>query len=76
MTCLVHAFEGREGGSLQILLTYDVPTGTGKTTAYTDIYHGRFVKLIPNKQVVEVNEFEAPWWVCDGRNNCDRRRCG
>ena len=40
-------------------LTYDAPTGTGKTTAHTDTYHGRFVKLIPNEQVVEVDEFET-----------------
>ena len=35
------------------------PTGTGKTTAHTDTYHGRFVKLVPNEQVIEVVEFET-----------------
>jgi uncharacterized protein YndB with AHSA1/START domain len=40
-------------------LTYDAPTGTGKTTAHTDTYHGRFVKLVTNEQVVEVVEFET-----------------
>src|SRR5437867_8477338 len=59
MTCHVHAFDPREGGLFRISLTYDVPTGTGKTTATTDTYHGRFVKLIPNEQVVEVDEFET-----------------
>ncbi|MGJ5071183.1 SRPBCC family protein [Bradyrhizobium oligotrophicum] len=59
MTCEVHAFDAREGGSLRISLTYDVPTGTGKTTAQTDTYRGRFVKLVPNEQVVEVDEFET-----------------
>jgi uncharacterized protein YndB with AHSA1/START domain len=59
MTSHVHAFEGREGGSFRISLTYDAPTGTGKTTAHTDTYHGRFVKLVPNEQVVEVVEFET-----------------
>jgi uncharacterized protein YndB with AHSA1/START domain len=59
MTSHVHAFDAREGGSLRISLTYDTPTGTGKTTAHTDTYHGRFVKLVPNKQVVEVVEFET-----------------
>jgi Activator of Hsp90 ATPase homolog 1-like protein len=49
----------REGGSFRISLTYDEPTGTGKTTAHTDTYHGRFVKLVPNEQVVEVVEFET-----------------
>lgn len=59
MTCHVHNFDAREGGSFRISLTYDVPTGTGKTTAHTDTYHGRFVKLVPNEQVVEVDEFET-----------------
>jgi hypothetical protein len=39
--------------------TYDAPTGTGKTTAHTDTYHGRFVKLVKDQQVVEVVEFET-----------------
>jgi len=59
MTCHVHAFDAREGGSFRISLTYEAPTGTGKTTAHTDTYHGRFVKLVPNEQVVEVDEFET-----------------
>jgi uncharacterized protein YndB with AHSA1/START domain len=59
MTSHVHAFDAREGGSFRISLTYDTPTGTGKTTAHTDTYHGRFVKLVPNEQVVEVVEFET-----------------
>src|ERR1044072_4377829 len=59
MTSHVHAFDAREGGSFRISLTYDAPTGTGKTSAHTDTYHGRFVKLVPNEQVVEVMEFET-----------------
>jgi uncharacterized protein YndB with AHSA1/START domain len=59
MTSHVHVFEPREGGSIRISLTYDVPTGTGKTTAHTDTYHGHFVKLVPDEQVVEVVEFET-----------------
>src|SRR5882724_12862860 len=59
MTSHVHAFDAREGGSFRISLTYDAPTGTGKTTAHTDTYHGRFVKLVTNKQVVELVEFET-----------------
>jgi uncharacterized protein YndB with AHSA1/START domain len=55
----VHAFDAREGGSFRISLTYDAPMGTGKTTAHTDTYHGRFVKLVPNEQIVEVDEFET-----------------
>ncbi len=30
-----------------------------KTTGRTDTYHGRFVKLVKNEQVVEVVEFET-----------------
>jgi uncharacterized protein YndB with AHSA1/START domain len=59
MTSHVHAFEAREGGFFRISLTYDDPTGTGKTTAHTDTYHGHFVKLVPDEQVVELLEFET-----------------
>jgi uncharacterized protein YndB with AHSA1/START domain len=59
MTSHVHAFDPREGGAFRISLTYDAPTSRGKTTAHTDTYHGRFVKLVPNEQVVEVVEFET-----------------
>lgn len=59
MTSHVHTFDGREGGSFRISLTYDSPTGTGKTTAHTDTFHGRFVTLVTNEQVVEVVEFET-----------------
>ncbi len=59
MTSRVHEFDAREGGSFRISLTYDEPTGVGKTTAQTDTFHGRFVKLVQNEQVVEVVEFET-----------------
>lgn len=59
MTSHVHEFEPREGGSFRISLTYDEPTGTGKTTAHTDTYHGHFVKLVPNTEVIEAMEFET-----------------
>ncbi len=59
MTCHVHEFDAREGGSFRISLTYGEPTRTGKTTSHTDTYHGRFVKLVTNEQVVEVVEFET-----------------
>ena len=59
MTSHVHEFDSREGGVFRISLTYDTPSGTGKTTAHTDTYHGRFVKLVPDEQVVEMVEFET-----------------
>jgi uncharacterized protein YndB with AHSA1/START domain len=59
MTAQVHEFEAREGGRIRISLTYDQPTGTGKTTARTDTYHGYFAKLVPNEKIIEVDEFET-----------------
>ncbi len=59
MTSQVHAFDAREGGAFRISLTYDTPSGTGKTTAHTDTYHGRFVTLVPDERVVQVMEFET-----------------
>lgn len=59
MTSHVHAFDGREGGTFRISLTYDAPSKTGKTTAQTDTFCGRFVKLVANELVVEVIEFET-----------------
>lgn len=66
MTSHVHAFEGREGGTFRISLTYDAPNRAGKTTAHTDTYHGRFVKLVPNELVVEIDEFEQGTQVLPG----------
>lgn len=59
MTSQVHAFDPREGGAFRISLTYDAPDRAGKTTAHTDTYHGHFVKLVPDEEVVEVLEFET-----------------
>jgi uncharacterized protein YndB with AHSA1/START domain len=59
MTGQVHEFDAREGGAFRVSLTYDMPTGTGKSDARTDTYHGRFVRLVPDQQVVEEVEFET-----------------
>jgi uncharacterized protein YndB with AHSA1/START domain len=59
MTSHVHAFDAREGGEFRISLTYDSPDHTGKTAARTDTYHGRFVRLVPDAEVVQVIEFET-----------------
>ncbi len=40
-------------------LTYRAPTASGKTSPHTDTYHGRFVRLVPNERVVEVDQFET-----------------
>ena len=59
MTGEVHDFNAREGGAFRISLTYVAPTVTGKKSAHTRTSHGRFVKLVPNKKVVEVVEFDT-----------------
>jgi uncharacterized protein YndB with AHSA1/START domain len=38
---------------------YDARTGTGKTSAQTDTFHDRFLKLVRNELVVEFVEFET-----------------
>lgn len=59
MTSQIHSFDAREGGAFRISLTYDLPTGAGKTSKQTDSFHGRFVKLVPDTQVVQAVEFET-----------------
>lgn len=59
MSSHVHEFDAREGGAFRISLTYDAPSQAGKSASHTDTYHGHFVKLVPNEQVVEVFEFET-----------------
>lgn len=59
MTCHVHEFDACEGGAFRVSLTYERPSGTGKTSPRSDTYHGRFLKLVPDHQVVELIEFET-----------------
>lgn len=59
MTCEVHELDAREGGRVRVSLTYDEPGREGNTSSHTDTYHGRFVRLVPDEQVVEVDEFET-----------------
>jgi uncharacterized protein YndB with AHSA1/START domain len=59
MTCRVHEFDAREGGTLRVSLTYDEPGPQGKTSAHSDTYRGRFVRLVPDELVVEVDVFDT-----------------
>src|SRR5439155_5452735 len=64
MRCQVHECDTREGGRFRMSLTYqdlaDSPGGRGgKTSADTDAFDGRFVKLVPNEKIVEAVEFES-----------------
>ncbi|HEY2637094.1 MAG TPA: SRPBCC family protein [Solirubrobacteraceae bacterium] len=59
MTCEVHEFDAREGGTSRLSLTYEAPDRAGKSEGHTDTYHGRFVRLVPDELVVEALEFET-----------------
>jgi uncharacterized protein YndB with AHSA1/START domain len=59
MTSRIHSFDAREGGTFRISLTYDEPTSAGKTDPHTDSFHGRFVRLVPDTEVVQAVEFET-----------------
>jgi uncharacterized protein YndB with AHSA1/START domain len=59
MSSEVHELDAREGGAVRVSLTYTAPDRTGKTVDRTDTYHGRFIRLVPNELVVEVDEFET-----------------
>jgi uncharacterized protein YndB with AHSA1/START domain len=59
MTSCVHFYEARDGGTFRISLTYDLPTTSGKTSPQTDSFHGRFVRLVSDSEVVQTVEFET-----------------
>jgi len=59
MTAKVHEFDTHEGGTIRVSLTYLDSAGKGKTESRTDTYHGRFIRLVPNREIVEVDEFET-----------------
>ncbi|MEU0970492.1 SRPBCC domain-containing protein [Streptomyces sp. NPDC005917] len=59
MTARVHAFDAREGGEFRVSLDYDDPGRAGKSGGHTDTYRGHFARLVPDRLVVEVIEFET-----------------
>jgi uncharacterized protein YndB with AHSA1/START domain len=59
MTCVVHEFAAEEGGRFRVSLSYDDPDAAGKSGRHTDTYHGHFAKLIADRTIVEVVEFET-----------------
>ena len=59
MTSVVHSFEPWQGGSFRVSLTYDDPSSRGKSDAATDTFHGRFVRLVPGREVTQEVEFET-----------------
>lgn len=67
MTCHVHEFNAYEGGTIRISLTYNDANETGKTIMNTDTYHGQFIRLVPNEEIVEADEFETEDPTMQGR---------
>jgi uncharacterized protein YndB with AHSA1/START domain len=59
MTSHIYSFDAREGGTFRISLTYDGPTTAGKTNPQTDSFHGRFVRLVQDSEIVQAIEFET-----------------
>jgi uncharacterized protein YndB with AHSA1/START domain/ketosteroid isomerase-like protein len=55
----VEAFDARSGGDYRIVLTYDDPERAGKTTEHTDVVHGRFLELVPNRRIVQSVRFDS-----------------
>jgi hypothetical protein len=59
MTCHAHEFEAREGGSIGSRSRTTRRQGPAKRPRTPTPTTGRFVKLVPNEPVVEVDEFET-----------------
>lgn len=61
MTCVVHAFDAREGGVFRMSLVYPDTDGEGlgKTSANTDTVAGRFVELVPHARIVWACAFDS-----------------
>ena len=61
MTGRIYQFEPRPGGSYKMALTYrNVDRETrGKTSEGTDMVLGRFLEIVPDKQVVHLVTFES-----------------
>lgn len=61
MTGIVHAFEPHDGGAFSMSLIYPDgdSTARGKTSDTTDTFRGRFVRLVPDEQIVWAVEFES-----------------
>jgi uncharacterized protein YndB with AHSA1/START domain len=61
MTARVHSFDSREGEGYRMSFDYLEADHTvrGKTAEHSDTFRGRFVKLVPNRRIVEEVEFES-----------------
>ncbi len=59
MTCRVHEFDARVGGTIRASVNHRDGRETGKSGVATDTYQGWFVDLDPERRVVEALEFET-----------------
>lgn len=59
MRCQVHTFEPWPDGRFRVSLSYEDPNAVGKSAAHTDTYQGRFVRIEPDRELVEVLAFET-----------------
>lgn len=59
MTSRIHSFDTREGGTFRISLTYGQFTTADATTAQTDSFHGHFVTLVPDTEIVQAIEIDS-----------------
>jgi len=56
----VHVFEPCVGGQIRMSLRYRDPShSSGKTSADTDTFRGRFAELVPHEKIVWIVEFES-----------------
>jgi uncharacterized protein YndB with AHSA1/START domain len=56
----IYEFDARDGGAYRMSLTHIGEHSTpGKTSDHTDVVQGRFLKLVPNEQIVQLFEFES-----------------
>jgi uncharacterized protein YndB with AHSA1/START domain len=60
MTMRVDAFDPRRGGEFRLVLEYEGEThAPGKSGERTDIVHGRFGEIFPDRRIVEHVEFQS-----------------
>lgn len=60
MQCHIYTFEPYEGGKFRMSFRYldTSRVDVCKTASHANIFHGRFLKLIPYERIVELIEFE------------------
>ncbi|QIG44237.1 polyketide cyclase [Nocardioides anomalus] len=59
MSAEVHEWSAVEGGRFRVSLAYADASRSGKTAGNVDTYAGRFVRLVPDEEVVEELAFES-----------------